>query len=543
MGGFSLRLLQESPSSYWLLHREEPRVPCPLFRNSLKFRHVMFYGQKKKTLDLVNRPLGVINGILLGYSIGNFHDVFSKAWCPLNEPHCRRFAMDLKNGEFLEVHWYNENICLLSWRQAMRSVHQYFVLYETPPPSKLPFKLKGSVELVLQVEPKRKYSLSVNAEEETCDEFEDETPFAFPGMKEALRRVVGVFEGTGRRASYNPFNLSVTDDFTFPYKQVSYILQDHSSIAEDEEARLFSSFGVVEPPLFSISLPVVTTTLEGAVMQEILRQESFHLQASDPNISDEAFQKIATREKRWSRRLWRNFRRQLCERRCGIEEAIVPLIAHSAAMHLGFSLSASTLKQHHVQFATSVDDEEIRVLISSLLKLANGLWIVSSSGENLFMVDPSQKQSHQSSQTYRPTNDKSNTESVTSRGDNWSSSIAVWKEENRETSSFMNEEEPRRPHSQPFVGTNKNEQEALIEKVERLESQNAILIQRIQQLERERDRYLASIGNNHVDKLESEGREEDSYYYNELNQILRNIDNSVYNEWEVVEKSQSDFLL
>jgi len=36
---------------------------------------------------------------------------------------------------------------------------------------------------------------------------------------------------------------------------------------------------------------------------------------------------------------------------------------------------------------------------------------------------------------------------------------------------------------------------------------------------------------------------QESNYYDELNQILRNIDSSVYSQWEVVENNQSDFLL
>lgn len=429
----------------------------------------------------------------------------------------------------------------------MHLVQQYFVLYETPPPSKLPFKLKGSVELMLQMEPKRKHTLS--AKTETCDKLEDQTPFAFPGMKEALCHIVGVFQGTGRTANYNPFNLSVTDDFTFPYKQVSYILQDHASGLEDEEAQLFSSFGVVEPPLYSASLPVISTTLEGAVMEEILRQESFHLQASDPNISDQMFQTIATREKRWNRRLWRNFRRQLYENRCRIEQAIVPLLAHSAAMHLGFSLSSSSLKQHKLQFASNVEDEELKVHISSLLKLSTGLWIVSSSGENLFMVDPTHKNNKDSSQAAY-TKDKSET-GDTSRihkqtppvhHSNMSTSTSGYHKTEKESSSlFGNQTREDTDSNYPSVAGMSNEERlAWIEKVKRLEHQNALLIQRIQQLEDERDRYLASTENH---KLEPNTDGQEDNYYDELNRILHNIDNSVYREWEVVDKSQGDFLL
>jgi len=74
MVGFSLRLLQETPSNYWLLSREEPRVFSSLFRNSLKIRKKMSYGKRTKTLDLVKRPVGVINGILLGYVSWLFAD-------------------------------------------------------------------------------------------------------------------------------------------------------------------------------------------------------------------------------------------------------------------------------------------------------------------------------------------------------------------------------------------------------------------------------------------------------------------------------------
>jgi len=316
--------------------------------------------------------------------------VFSRSWCPVNEPHCRRYAMDLKSKEVLEVHWFDENICLVYWLQT--SLLQYFVLYETPPPSKLPFQLKGSIELVVRMETQERKLVSFESKHEgtaVVESENEEMPFAFPGVKETLRCLVGVFQGTGRRVKYHPFHLSVTEDFLFPYKQISYILQGHSNGEQEEAFGQFPSVGgMVEPPLLSISLPVVTTTMESAVVQEILRQEGFYLQASEPNISDEVFQKIVSRERRRNRCLWRNFRRQVYKRHLKIEEAVVPLIAHRAAMHFGFSLSSNTRKQHHIQFAASPDNEDENGILSSRLKLSTGLWIVSSSGESLFKVEP-----------------------------------------------------------------------------------------------------------------------------------------------------------
>lgn len=78
-----------------------------------------------------------------------------------------------------------------------------------------------------------------------------------------------------------------------------------------------------------------------------------------------------------------------------------------------------------------------------------------------------------------------------------------------------------------------------------------MLMQRIQQLEKERERYLSlstTVQQENRASGEGGGEQEDkltqeSNYYDELNQILRNIDSSVYSQWEVVENNQSDFLL
>lgn len=78
-----------------------------------------------------------------------------------------------------------------------------------------------------------------------------------------------------------------------------------------------------------------------------------------------------------------------------------------------------------------------------------------------------------------------------------------------------------------------------------------MLMQRIQQLEKERERYLSlstTVQQENRASGERGGEQEDkltqeSNYYDELNQILRNIDSSVYSQWEVVENNQSDFLL
>eukprot|EP00871_Galdieria_phlegrea_P001405 jgi/Galph1/2265/GphlegSOOS_G923.1 len=532
--GFSLRLLERRPSSGWLLFREEPRVPCPLFLNSLKLRLAMYCGEKVKTLDVVMRPLGVINGVLLGYAIGNYQDVFSKDWFPLNGPHCRRFAMDLKTGEFLEVHWYNNGTCMVSWMQMSQSQQQirYFVLYETPPPGRLPYKLKGSVELMLQIDSSRQGKFVTGKkhhlnDDETVVTAEVDAPFAFPGMKEALRRVVGVFQGTGRTTSYDPMNLSVTDDFTFPYKQVTYILQDESYDRENQDGYAFSSIGVVEPPLFSIWLPVVTTSLDVDVMNEILRQESFHLQASDQNIQDDVFRKVIAREKRWSRRLWRNFKRRVREKKSIIEEAMIPLIAHSAAMHLGFSLSEDILKQRHVQFDNNAD-EEVKTVISTMLKLSSGLWMVSSSGENIFLVNRTLERNDNNFRRGQYESDF--------RSDNVPLKTAVLESTVLASNADKGSHETNSMEEQSTV-------ETLVERVRKLERENTLLMQRIKQLEKER--YRSTLWPNVEEGLEQNHTAVEGDYHDELNRILREMDGGVYNEWEVVsgENGQNDFML
>ncbi|KAK4525865.1 hypothetical protein GAYE_SCF17G3774 [Galdieria yellowstonensis] len=281
----------------------------------------MSYGEKTKTLDLVKHTVGVINGIFLVYNIFNFHDVFSRSWCP--------------------VHWFDENICLVYWLQT--SLLQYFVLYETPPSSKLPLQLKGSIELVVRMETQERKLVSFESKHDgtvVVESENEETPFAFPGMKETFRCLVGVFQGTGRRVKYHPFHLSVTEDFLFPYKQISYILQDHSN-GEQEERNGRASFLI---HLIACSYYHCGKCC-GA---RNTSTRSFYLQASEPNTSDQVFQKNVSRERRRNRCLWRIFRRQLYKRHFKIEEAVVILIAHRAAMHFGFSLSSNTRKQRHI---------------------------------------------------------------------------------------------------------------------------------------------------------------------------------------------------
>lgn len=42
-------------------------MPSSSFQNAAKVRHSMIYGTKRRILDLLVRPVGVINGILIGY--------------------------------------------------------------------------------------------------------------------------------------------------------------------------------------------------------------------------------------------------------------------------------------------------------------------------------------------------------------------------------------------------------------------------------------------------------------------------------------------
>jgi len=67
---YSLRLLQHEVAREWLLAREEPKLPPSFMESSLALRHRVFLGSKPKFVDQLFQPIGVVNGVLIGYVSG-----------------------------------------------------------------------------------------------------------------------------------------------------------------------------------------------------------------------------------------------------------------------------------------------------------------------------------------------------------------------------------------------------------------------------------------------------------------------------------------
>eukprot|EP00871_Galdieria_phlegrea_P002976 jgi/Galph1/367/GphlegSOOS_G5024.1 len=542
--GFSLRLLENEPSRAWLLCREEPRVPHCLFWNSARVRHSMLYGSKVRILDLLARPVGVVNGLLLGYSLGNYHSVFSKHWCPLDAPRCRRFAMNLNSGEFMEVHWFVEaNKCLIYWMHMSSSAHRarYFVLYELPPPGKLPTKLLKSVELLIQREYNENTSqgdLESSFEKDNTKlslvKQEENKPFSFQGFQDAWKRTVGVFSGTGRRTSYDPVNRTVMEDVTFPYRQVTYFLQEASDKVDG------ACRGAIEPPLFSLSIPVVSASIVDGIVEELLRQEDLHLQAAQMDMSSTTSRSRLSKEKRWRQRLCRRYKRYVLTESRSAEGLVVPLAAHRAAFHLGLSLSGNFFSENDTNL-NELYEGELKERIQSLQTLSSGLWMFTPSGENIFIsasrqvkrlaVENETKKYAMESRKMSRTRSYPRTESASSGS---SASAASEESANNTRKQVLPNtiEEQEREHSS-----------SLMEKIKALEYENALLIRRVQQLEKEREYKQLTL--NTPDFKNHSGTERDKPpleldYHEELNRILLNIDSAVQSEWELVGRNVDD---
>ncbi|GJQ10905.1 hypothetical protein GpartN1_g2696.t1 [Galdieria partita] len=537
---FSLRLLANEPSKSWLLCRREPVVPCSVFQNSAKVRHSMIYGNKLRILDLLVRPVGVINGILLGYSVGNYHAVFSKQFFPIDVPHCRRFALNLNSGEFMEVHWYPEvSQCLIYWMHLSSSSERsrYFVLYELPPPGRLPTKLLKCVELFIQ----REYSL-YNEDSNTQDgeivgeydkdQLAKDKPFAFQGMKDSLKRIVGIFRGTGRRTCYDPVHRNVTEDITFPYAQITYFIQEANENIDPEGQ------GAVEPPLFSLTIPVVSTHVVTGIVDELLRQEDLHLQAAEGDSTLATLRERVSRERRWRQRLCRKFKRNRTPLSPTDNSLVIPVASHKAAFHLGLSMSGSFFSENDPYWTPLICDGELGDRIHSLETLSSGLWMFTRSGETIFI--PSSKQikritgesdtdyPHHKRKVSRIGNGEA-TENITAN-----TAVAV-----SSSLSGASEDSTNQHHGASSTSEEQESRRALLAKINLLEYQNSLLVQRVQQLEREREsksklNFSPVIKSPHTEPKDSTKVVTSLDYHEELNRILQSMDTEVHNQWELI---------
>ncbi|KAK4528086.1 hypothetical protein GAYE_SCF48G6020 [Galdieria yellowstonensis] len=275
---YSLRLLQHEVAREWLLAREEPKLPPSFMESSLALRHRVFLGSKPKFVDQLFQPIGVVNGVLIGYSLANYHLVLPADWVPTVEPVVRRFALDLSNNEFLELHWFQNNTVMTCWLKFASSTHRirYFVLYEAPPHGKLPFKLLKSVELVLQrvddaqiPESEEESSMLAQLADPSVNVLslaQERLLSIIPKSRVKAKRHLGIFYGTARKTVYK--DLSVVDDCFLPYRQCTHVLRE-----TNEEMLQGDSDAGNNNPQKSIQLPLINVRDGAMMIKEFLSME------------------------------------------------------------------------------------------------------------------------------------------------------------------------------------------------------------------------------------------------------------------------------
>lgn len=292
------------------------------------------------------------------------------------------------------MHWYLEaNQCLIYWMHLSNSSERsrHFVLYDLPPPGRLPTRLLKCVELFIQ----REYSMygedSKTDQEKTDKEWqkdelagEQNKPFAFEGLNESLKRMVGIFRGTGRRTTYDPVHRNVTEDVTFPYSQITYFIQ------EANESVVTEGQGAVEPPLFSLTIPVISTNVVTGVVYELLRQEDLHLQAAEEHANVATLKKRIALERRWRQRLCRKYKRSRISSNVIDDSLVTPVASHKAAFHLGLSVSGGFFSENDSYWSTPLCNGELGERVDSLQTLSSGLWMFTRAGETIFI--PSSRQ-------------------------------------------------------------------------------------------------------------------------------------------------------
>jgi hypothetical protein len=217
-----MELLSNETVREWLLCRSEPSLPATVVETAFPLRAYLQFDSFSVTCDYLVKPLGVVNGILLGYVLGDpYSFALSQNWGPMVHPACRRFVLNLETQEFLEFHWYLHNDTLLAnWMKFPTSKHRlrYFVLYEAPPPGKIPFKLLSSVELVLQrTESGKHQMLSASDDLFTLLPPVEQSLQNFPSALEFATLLLGTFSGTFRWTQYDPDTLTVTEDELYAY--------------------------------------------------------------------------------------------------------------------------------------------------------------------------------------------------------------------------------------------------------------------------------------------------------------------------------------
>ncbi|GJQ13888.1 hypothetical protein GpartN1_g5679.t1 [Galdieria partita] len=146
---FSLRLIENEVVREWLMGRNEVYIPPHLVESSVGICGDTNFGNENERLHFLMRPVGVVDNILIGLKLGGtFQFALPEGFSGVAT--CKRFVVDLKSFEKLEFHWFSNNTVLVDWMKFPTSEYRirYLVLFEAPPPGKLPSKLLRSSEII-----------------------------------------------------------------------------------------------------------------------------------------------------------------------------------------------------------------------------------------------------------------------------------------------------------------------------------------------------------------------------------------------------------
>eukprot|EP00871_Galdieria_phlegrea_P000062 jgi/Galph1/1056/GphlegSOOS_G5903.1 len=259
MACFRLDILNDDTAKEWLLCRTENYIIPSIIETAYPLKAEVEIDSCISNLEVLVKPLGVVNGLLLGYVLGDpYYFALCNSWGPMVHPACRRFVLNLDTEEFVEFHWYlHSNTVLVNWmkssiafdfRQELTvfqfptSKHRlrYFVLYEIPEMGKLPYKLLYSIEIITQrasdvddVAPKSCNYLPSYATEQLQN---------VPVVMRFINGLLDTFSGTCRWTRYEPTSLACLSDLLYSYSARISINANAEELRRRELQRLCYRF-------------------------------------------------------------------------------------------------------------------------------------------------------------------------------------------------------------------------------------------------------------------------------------------------------------
>jgi hypothetical protein len=245
MSLFSLSaLLENDTAREWLLCRTEDSIQPSTIESAYALKAEVQVDQHLSSLELLVKPVGVVNRVLIGYVLGDpYYFALPRFWGPMVHPACRRFIFDLDTGQFLEFHWYvHNNTVLVNWMKFPTSDHRirYFILFEAPELDKLPYKLLHSVEIISERTYDEDCFRSVGSFQ--LPSYVEEELSSVPSFQRTLQSILGIFGGTCRWTSYDPETLEGLVDCIVPYMVTVTSIKFADSLRKRELQRFCHCF-------------------------------------------------------------------------------------------------------------------------------------------------------------------------------------------------------------------------------------------------------------------------------------------------------------